>query len=535
MLVKHVAALMAVAIAVAAASSAPATAQDDTVDRDRLRKLLRLPTVLHMGWYYSLGSDGVARAGGYDAARDDVATLHAAASADASNADRWTELGAAYRRMDDDARAREALDRAVELLREQGAEQADDGVTLASLGLALVAVGDVGGGEEVIQRAGRAPRNPWAGMAASGDLAMMRGIAQLAERPFASPDAATRWFRRRGDRAPHLDDGVLDLAESRYTAGIANAEKQAATGAGVASLYLSRRFVRGIRLAKLPPDASPQARSLLRSKAESDERQALEKLPADPFALTLLVLDDAMEPVPNTGGRHVVRPFATLSDVAQAKVEAGMSRLRKMAGSSASNARRSARALQGVACIHWFVWKDDARTEAYLRRSIATDPSETHSWDVLTFVLARSRRWDDIVAIGEEWLEHGDTARKHMLIATALSAERRAVDAEKEWRTALALDPEDPRASLGVAAFVLRGADDEAAVKEAIALVRAAREALASSRTSPGDEAAVLCDLTEAITLGLAGDIAGAEKTASRALGTKGAPQAREILKAIGR
>ena len=76
-----------------------------------------------------------------------------------------------------------------------------------------------------------------------------------------------------------------------------------------------------------------------------------------------------------------------------------------MAGSSSSDAQRAARALQGVACVQWFVHQDKSAAEATLRRSIARDPSVRHTWDVLSVVIAKTGEagmaCDDRPSVGE--------------------------------------------------------------------------------------------------------------------------------------
>ncbi len=531
MLTKSIAALVAVTmVAVAALCTLPTRAQEKSVDRDQLRRLVRFPSVMHPGWYYVPGMDGVVRAGGYDDLRYDVATLRNAVDADAANAKRWMDLATAYRRADDGEHEKESLARAVALLRKRVSEDADDGQAFASLGLALVAAGDDAGGAAAITKAQAAARNAWAGDVAAGDVAALRAFGQLAERRFAALEEADDWLGRNADRASDVDAALLDAALESYTSAIAALEDAAASGARAASAYARRAWAFRVRDVRDPSGAATAAQS------DADQERALQTVAASPYAATILALKSAMRPNPAARGRKRVFGFSTLTETAQANVQAGVTRLRRMVGSSGSDTRKAARALQGIACVQWFVYQDASATEATLRRSIAKDAGVRHTWDVLARVLAISGRWDDVVTLGNEWLEHGDAAHKRMLIATAHAFLKQADEAEGAWRAALALDPKGMKTNLGVAALVLRRSEDEATAKEALPMVQMAKATLAAAEDPSARQQQLFCAFIESISLGLSGDIDGAEKVARNIIETVGdVPEAREILKALGR
>ena len=517
-------------IGLVAVASLTALAQDESVDRDQLRRLVRFPNVVHLGWYYELGMDGVVRAGGYDDLRYDVTILRNAADADAANAKRWADLATGYRRADDDEHEKESLARAVALLRKQVGEDTDDGQALASLGLALVATGDDAGGAAVIRKAQAAARNAWAGDVAAGDVAALGAFGQLAEQRFATLEEAIEWLGRNADHASDIDAILLDAAVEQYSAAVAGVADARAAGAGAAVAYMRRASASRIREVHDPSGASTASRS------DADDEKALELIAAAPYAATLLALRAAMRPDPAAGGRERAFEFSTLTETAQANVKAGVTRLRRMVGSSGTDARRAARALQGVACVQWFVYQDAPAAEATLRRSIAKDSGVRHSWDVLAMVLASSGRWEEVISLGNEWLEHDDAPHKRMLIATAYAFRKQADEAEGAWRAALALDPNGMQTNLGVAALVLRRSEDEATAKEALPMVQTAKATLAAAEGASARQHQLLCEFIESIALGLSGDIDGAEKVARNILETVGdVPEAREILKALGR
>jgi tetratricopeptide (TPR) repeat protein len=508
---------------------------DAPVDRERLRKAVTLPASAGpRGWYYTLEPDGRVLASGDTDARRDLTALRTAAARDDADAQLWTDLASAYRRAGDANRATECVARAVAVLRKQSVEHPDDGATLAALGLALHAAGDEAGAERSIATAAAAPRNAWAGLAASGDLAVIRGAAKAAGRAFATCDDAQRWLGRDEQRAMRLDGACVDEAERRYSAALESLAGPGVAGTDVASVCARRHTVHAIRFARATASDDPKGAATARARADADERRALEALPDDPFAVLLLVLADAMGE-PDAEGNRRVRRSADLPPEARAKVEGGEAQLRKLAASA--DAGTSARALQAVACAQWFVHQDGAAAESALRKSVAKDPRRDSSWNALIHVLGGSGRGEDLTKLCREWNATGDaSARKRMLLAVLLATAGDTDGAEKEWRAALALDPGGVETNLGLAALVLRRAEDDADLAEAARRIEVAKAAVAAA----GDEAdpglSAHCDLLEAVALGLSGDVAGAERAARRLIRAAGEiPVAREILGAIGK
>ena len=528
---KRLAALAAlVMLALAAiASESP----DGTVNRDRLRRAAQLPAVGPNDWYYSITTDGRVFAGGEEPERCDVATLRARIRGDDTDATRWLDVASACRRVHDAAQEKESVASAVAILRRLAAAQPDDGGAAASLGLALAAGGDPAGAGAAIDKASHAARDAWSGIAASADLLATAAVGGAAGRPFATLDDARDWLVANPGKASGVDAAALAEAAKRYDDAAAGVEQAGATGPVAASVYVRRMTLRSVAHAALRKPGA-QASADVAARNSADQRKTMDALAPDPYALTLATLEDAMSEPTGTDGATHVQPFGDLAADARTKVAADLGRLNKVAASA--DAATAARALQGIACVQWFVMRSGPVAEALLRKSVAKDPALRASWYALVFTMGQDRLWDDLVKVCGEWIKAGETARNRMILAKALALAGHSDDAEKEWRAAQALDPAGVETNLGVAVFVLYRAKDDADLKEARGFLDRATAALPKATGDEYSPLAYACDLADAVALGLAGDAAGAEKAARRILEHLPVAQPpHQILEALGR
>lgn len=525
---RHLTALAFVAALCAAAYAVP----DDKVDRERLRKAAALPSVGPRGWYYAMACDGRLLEGGEDPARLDAAELRARTADDEIDPRRWLDLAVAYRRERSSDKAKDALEQAHALAARAASDQEDDGQPLAALGLVLAATGDDAGADKCVADAAQKKRGAWAGVAARGDLVVLRALAKASGSRFVSLDEAYAWLADDEERAKRVDGKLVAPAGPAYDEAVSLADAAGAKGQAGSSVYVRRVRFRSLLDALAGDDEKPEEQSRREARIAADHRRALELQADEPDAIAMTALDDAMSESEEDGKRHVLS-YEELSEAALAKLVSHVDRLAKIA--AGADAARGARALQGAAALHWFVRHDAAATEVALRRSITRDASLRQSWNAFVLVLADASRWDDLAQICAAWVETEDGARQRMMLAKALWASGDVAGAEKHWRAALALDPKSPEANLGVAVLVLRRAKDPAEIKEAQRLLGAAKEAVAARGGTPDAALAAATGLAEAVALGLSGDLDACEKAARRLLDEHGEfPQAREVLAAIG-
>jgi tetratricopeptide (TPR) repeat protein len=496
----------------------------DGVDREKLQHVVELPVVGENDWLYKMSLEG--RVDAVDQRTSDVyvAEVSTELAGNETDAERWMALARVCRLGDDVAQAEYAAANAIAIFRRRCAERPDDGRPLASLGLALVASGDDKGGEAAIGAAGRAKDAAWAGTAAAADLLVLRAAGRVAGRRLATLyDVFDAWLLADATVAKRFDAVLLDDAASKYDAAVAALESSGGIGQEASSVYARRKMFCLLRA---------MTRGIRRDDSLAyEERKAAAMQPSDPYAIVLIALDEAMSGPDAEGYRRPER-FEELSDAARANVTVHLARLREMAASP--DAATSARALQAIAYFQWTCVGDAAATEASLRRSIEKDPRLPQSWVALTMVLGQAQRWDDIVQVCRDRIaKTGDSARKRLMLGKALALTGHDDDAEKEWRAGLALDPKNVVANLGVAALVIRRAKDDADLREAADLVRAAKQASKGTKDPSMDAA---CRLWDAVLMGLNGDVDGAEKIARRLVAEyRDWQPGKDLLAALGR
>jgi tetratricopeptide (TPR) repeat protein len=510
-----------------ASLSASGVAAPDGIDRDRLKRAAQLPSVGERYiWNFGISHDGRLREGGQMLAELDPAPLRASLSDEDSHAELWMDLAGAYRLRDDTTAEKECLARAIAILRRRKSARPDDGTALAALGLALAASGADRDADAEVAAAEIAPRSAWAGVAAKADLIVIRAASTMTGGRVATTEDISELMRARPKSARGLDVAACDAAQRLYDRAALAVASEGVTGPAGSSVFVRRgtlvQLMAGAKTGKLS-DAR-------RDDALDDAADLLQ--PGEPFAVLRMALTHAMSVPDEEGSRHV-EAWEKLSAVAQTRVTADLARLQELTMSA--DAATAARAWQAIATLHWYCKRDRARTEALLRKAIATDPKVRQSWNALASVLEGADRQNDLVTMCREWVAVDPTPRRRMVLASALVSTGKMADAETEWRAALAADPDSAEAKLGVAVLMLRRTNDEAEIREAAALVQSAIP-LAEKAVRLNSWLLVRCHLADAVARGLAGDVDGAEKSARRVLELwDKAPPAREVLAAIGR
>jgi tetratricopeptide (TPR) repeat protein len=110
---------------------------------------------------------------------------------------------------------------------------------------------------------------------------------------------------------------------------------------------------------------------------------------------------------------------------------------------------------------------EDARSAEHFRRAVTLDPSRQKAWDMLQGLLFRADKYEDALAVSLERLKQRESVWSHFLVAQAYEYLNRFHEAEEQLRAALRLDEKDLLATLGLAALLLRRADNERVLAEA--------------------------------------------------------------------
>jgi tetratricopeptide (TPR) repeat protein len=504
---------------VAAVACAAAVADPpDSVDRARLKKIVRPPDVV-IRFRYSLSATSYEETEGGAPAVSDVAALRAELKDDDGDAERWGAIAAAYRAAGDTQHERESRQKSIAYYRRRAAEKADDGGAYASLAVALAAAGDDAGADAAIESAVHAPRDASKGWAAGGDLCVLRAFGLLTGRQFLDVFEAMTWLakspRTVGD--PAAAERLLVAAGKRYDEAVRLAPDDA-------EVRMKRFLVRGVRA--LSPGGGPDDAGDL-----DDVRKIVALRPNDPRAVAVGAMFEwglALRDDKSAAER-------TLSDCpekARATIEGALSRLAAPAASADPSV--AAPALEARAVILYMV-HDETAAESSVRKALSLDPRRRDSWALLAGMLKKAERWKDLAKVCRDSIAVRDTTLKRLVLASALDRAGDPAAAEAQWRAALALDAKSYEANVGVASAVLRR---DATSAELGVVVERLTDAGAAWRADGGSDAKRGLELSvdAAVCVAFMGDVDRAERDARRILkDDPSSGDAKEILAAIGR
>src|SRR4051812_4881009 len=119
---------------------------------ERLRKLLKLPTVSLEAAFSLNSEEGFALLEGKADAPREIANLRKQLKDDSSDAERYGRLGDLYTKINDSKKAAEAFQKSASLYRQQVASRPDNAELLSSFGRALWAAGNSDEAESVLRR-----------------------------------------------------------------------------------------------------------------------------------------------------------------------------------------------------------------------------------------------------------------------------------------------------------------------------------------------------------------------------------------------
>ena len=95
-------------------------------------------------------------------------------------------------------------------------------------------------------------------------------------------------------------------------------------------------------------------------------------------------------------------------------------------------------------------------------------PRPPADWEMLMALLAGQKRHDEVLQAGLEYVKHRDTAHAHFLVAKAHEGLEQRDRAEAEVRLALAKEPDNLEATLGLTALLLKQSARDGALKKPV-------------------------------------------------------------------
>jgi tetratricopeptide (TPR) repeat protein len=528
--------LLCLFLAVAAQATRPESG------KDKLRRLAKLPAVTFQS-EWAFDSEHGFTFGANDAeAAAKIKALRKELQEKTDDADGYLKLGTLYEQARDIGNAHGAWSKAVDIYRQRLEAQPDDAALLAKLGSALDKSGRKEEAESVLRRAVRLQLKESQGWLALGTL--------LERQARDDVYGDTSW-RPGGRGRGVLPMAAVDLVSDHVTMAQKRLEEagrcfdEAVTDAPKESEPLVRRaFYRGLRnrLLNSIRQASGEQKSTVEVLGDSFPAEALADLqeacrlsPKDYRLIGETALFEAYGASARTGGRGVDGSFDwnRLPDVSQRSIRGEMTHLEDLAqdpdGSTGAGALEILGVLQG-SLLHDI----DGRV-ASLRRAVKLDPSRDGAWEMLASTLAHAGRYEELLSLCEDHLKQRDTARSRILLAKAYEKMKQWDDAEEQIVEALNQSPNDPTASLALAALLLRRSDDPDVLDEANGWLSRCDQVLAGQPSQQRNRQFVIdLTLTRSIYLALTDDVDSARQWVQTVIDTDHENElAREILAAM--
>lgn len=343
-------------------------------------------------------------------------------------------------------RAGEALlARAAELVHRQGAEDTADAERLTAYAEVLLRLGRWDEAERVLRRAVEAAPNHWRPSAHLARLLSARALSQVWP-AVADPRAGFgREALQGGDFSGPVEPAAAEAARRLMTEAQTLVARAVSLGVEQAEAYRMRATVLAnqrlleARLTRRGPenDPTPGLEAIFRSEAIPDLRRAAELAPDDPELHGCRALLEAIVGAgpPIAAALNDLlnrRLWSVLPEESRAAVRAALGQLERLG--QAPEPQPASAALGTAGLVQFFLVEDTAGGLASLQQAVALDPDNDPAWEALTFALAFSREYAELLTVCRRRLEHRDTPRARLLLAKALekNGQLEAMRAEAE-------------------------------------------------------------------------------------------------------
>jgi tetratricopeptide (TPR) repeat protein len=455
--------LLAAAVICALDAATPASS------KERLRRLARLPI---LSVRFTAALDPMR---GFDLtwprveAAKQLAEVNQSLRGDASDAARYGRLAALYSELGEAPRSQAALKRALELYRQQGAGESDNGELMAGYGETLRLLGQYDEAQRVLRRAVKAAPKEWKCHAALGRCQASQGLAAVFAE--ASPPAVSVLPLPLASLKP--SSGQLEKAQKLIAEALEAHDRAVILAPDQPEVYVGRASAQGCRgwlqaVARLAGgeelDLPRQLAAVFCPAALSDLEQAARRKPKDARAWGTLAFFEVFAASAAQGRASIEQVFGQqgwsgLPDQARAAVRQAVSRLEELSQSGEAPAAAAALELLGI--IQQLFVADKPAAEASLRRAVELDPSRQQAWESLTALLVDSDRAQELLSLCETRLKHQDTARNRLLLAKALERLKQPERLLAQTQAALDRYPEDLNLTLARAAALMQTGDDD--------------------------------------------------------------------------
>jgi tetratricopeptide (TPR) repeat protein len=478
-------------------------------DRDALRKAAPLPVIHAQGGNIMVGDGGfkTPRLEGELAA--EIQTLEKALSSDPASAATLEKLADLYYEAGEKQKADKTYERASAAYRAQLQATPDRAPLLSGLGRALIGQSHYQEGEAALRQAVQVDPGAWRSWLDLGTALDCMAIRELTGG--ALGPAPTRDFgqlmRFFYEKQPGPEDfaraqRLLDESRACYDKVVAAAPQEPKPYVQRGSSYVFCRGTVQVGQAVARRAPPPQvAACFFPREALADFQRAAELSPQDYRAIGWAAYYDVISSLIAKQAAGAPPGTPLLPDATQKAVERARSQLESLARSEDRKTAAGASEVLGVLCVCGL--NDDEAAVRYLRRSLEIEPRREQARDMLEGTLAKQGRAEELIAVSLERVRYKDTASSRYHLAKAFAVAGKFKQAEDEVRAALAKAPGDLTARVGLAALLLRRADNPEVLAEA---GKQLQQAIASiCKETPADLRRT-CTVNAGVYLALSGD-----------------------------
>jgi tetratricopeptide (TPR) repeat protein len=419
------------------------------VGKDALRKLVKLPTVVFQSSWTFDSERGFTLGSGEHDATTELTALRQQLKQQSADAEIQLRIGELYFALNDAASGQKACGLAAGFFRQRLEIQPGDASLMRGLGQALHGAGKMEEAESVLRKAVQIAPKDWQSRVALGrflDADARQNISVGGRPSVAKVSMARRELAEAGD----CFDRAAAMAPEKGEVYFRRALHRS----------MDAMLLKQINLAEgEQSDEALDSENQFSEAALADLRHASQLRPDDYALIGNAVLFEIYS-VSSRDGRMNWADFSwnTLPDKTQRSIRDAETHLENLG--QYPDPREASGALEVLGILQGPILQEPRSCIVNLRRAVALDPSRDQAWDVLASVLARSHRYDELLASCRDRVHEKESARGHLLLAKALEKMHALDDSESEIMESLRLAPNNFTANLAEAALVLRRSDD---------------------------------------------------------------------------
>lgn len=520
-------------------AAAACRAMTPQVGKDRLRELVKLPTISFQADWSFDAERGFTLGSGQEDDRVAIDKLREGLKSDDRDAETEMQLAQLYSRVNDVTNSEDAWKLATEYYRKRVEAQPENSLLLCGLGASLEGVGRVDEAESVLRRAVDESPKDWQCSVALGRFLDHQARGMILDPPPPPADDAAPSTPGR----PSVE--TTGLAEKRIAEATDYFEQAVKDAPGEAEPYFRRAMhhcletlvanqIQANGNAASDTMANPLAGCFTDGNL-ADIQRASRLSPEDYHLMGAAALFEIYAVTAREGGMDWTHlSLESLPEKQRAFIGETITGLEDLSEGPKRDAAAGASEVLGI--LEGPILHERERSVASMRRAVALDPSREQSWDVLAATLAQSGRYDELLETCEDQLKYNETARTHLMLAKARERLRQWDACEDEVRLALGDDPADASANLAMGALLLkRSHDDPDALSQADDWLLRSEAALREIPPAQRDRQQVIdLTLTRGIYFALTDEVDTARKWVQTVIDRdKDNALAREILAAM--